>query len=123
VSQPLVAFPQAQFDRLPTVAFVVPSLQNDMHDGSVAAGDAWLRKHIAAYAHWAQEHDALLILTWDEDDGTPTNRIPTLFSGARVKPGSYGSTINHYSVLRTVEDLFGLPHLGEAARAPAAAPW
>ena len=34
-----------------------------------------------------------------------------------VKPGQYGEPIKHYSVLRTIEDLYDLRPLGHAAHA------
>jgi hypothetical protein len=37
--------------------------------------------------------------------------------GAGVRPGQYKETINHYSVLRTIEDMYGLAHLGLTAKA------
>src|SRR5262249_53396040 len=58
----------AKFHTLPTVAIVVPGLQNDMHDGSIQDGDAWLQKHLDAYYQWAKTHNSLLIVTWDESD-------------------------------------------------------
>ena len=95
-----------------------------MHDGSVAAGDAWLRTHLDAYARWARTHNSLLIVTFDEDDRSASNQIPTLFAGPMVKPGSYGERITHYSVLRTVEDMYGLPCVGAACTAsPIADVW
>jgi len=33
-----------------------------------------------------------------------------------IRPGTVSTAeYNHYSLLRTVEDIFGLPHLGDAA--------
>ena len=84
---PFSAFPQ-DFETLPTVALVVPDQLNDMHDGSIAQGDAWLGKNIGHYAQWAMTHNSLLIITWDEDDGSANNHIPTIFVGPMVKPGS-----------------------------------
>jgi len=59
------------YDALPTVAFVIPNLIDDMHDGplsrSIPAGDRWLRKHIDPYYRWAKHHNSLLILTFDEN--------------------------------------------------------
>ena len=111
---PFSAFP-ADFSQLPTVAFVVPNQQNDMHSGSIAAADDWLRQNIAPYAQWAATHNSLLIVTWDEDDATDANHIPTLFVGAHVQPGQYAETINHYDVLRTIEALEGVTFTGQAA--------
>jgi acid phosphatase len=117
INQPFSSFPAADFDRLPTVAFVVPGLGHDMHDGTVAEGDAWLEAHIRPYQQWATKHNSLLILTWDEDDGQHGNQILTLFSGPMVRPGEYRAQITHFDVLRTIEDLLGLPYVGEAASA------
>jgi hypothetical protein len=62
----------SQYDALPTVAFVIPNLDNDMHNGpiteSIAAGDRWLQKNIDAYYQWAKDHNSLLILTFDENN-------------------------------------------------------
>jgi hypothetical protein len=37
--------------------------------------------------------------------------------GARVKPGRYDQRIDHYGVLRLIEDFYGLPHAGASAGA------
>ncbi len=103
------------FDDLPTVAFVVPDMNHDMHDGSVAEADAWLRENLGAYVTWAQTHNSLLIVTWDEDDDASGNQIPTIFVGPMVKPGAYKTPITHYDVLRTLEDMYGLAPLGQSA--------
>jgi acid phosphatase len=116
-SKPMTAFPAGDFGRLPTVSFVVPDLCHDMHDCPVAAGDAWLKARIGPYAAWATTHDSLLIVDFDENDGSPGNQIPTIFAGPMVKPGRYGQLITHYSVLRTIEKLYGLRPLGGARSA------
>ena len=83
--------PQADFESLPIVSFVIPALNHDMHDydnfGSgvssqktskiaVSHGDTWLKDNLKAYADWAKKNNSLLILTWDEDSSsdwiTPT---------------------------------------------------
>jgi acid phosphatase len=97
------------------VSFVVPNLVSDMHDGSVSTGDAWLKTNIDAYAQWAKGHNSLLVLTFDEDDySTTTNLVPTIFVGAGIVPGNYSASINHYSVLATIESMYGLPPLTPA---------
>ena len=118
LNQPFSAFP-ADYAQLPTVAFVVPDQLNDMHDGSIGRGDAWLKENIERYAQWAMKHNSLLIVTWDEDDGSSGNRIATIFAGAMVKPGQYKQRIDHYNLLRTIEEIYGLPYLGESASARA----
>lgn len=100
---------------LPTVSWVVPNLNDDMHDGTIAQGDKWLQDNLSAYVSWAQSHNSLLIVTFDEDEGSEGNHVVTLFVGPMVKPGQYNEAINHYTVLRTVEAMYGLPALGNAA--------
>jgi phospholipase C len=116
VNMPFTSFP-SDFSTLPTVSWVVPNLCNDMHDCSVATGDTWAKTKIDAYAQWAKTHNSLLIVTFDEDDSSATNNIATLFYGQQVRTGTYTEHINHYNVLRTVEDMYGLPHAGNAATA------
>ena len=110
------AFP-SDYTKLPTVSFVVPNLIDDMHDGTVAQGDTWLHTHIDGYAQWAKTHNSELIITWDEDDNSADNQIPTLIVGAGVHPGTYSEQITHYTVLRTIEGLYRLPDAAESAAA------
>ncbi len=100
------------FSQLPTVSFVIPNQDNDMHDGSFETADGWLKKHIEPYVAWAIKHNSLLILTWDEDDNYEGNHIATLFVGPMVKTGVSPQRIDHYSMLRTLLDFYGLPALG-----------
>jgi acid phosphatase len=117
LSRPLAELPRDDA-ALPTVTFVIPDVDDDMHDGTIAQGDTWLAGRLGALLAWADAHDTLVILTWDEgyDAG---NTIPTLFYGPMVRPGRYPEPIDHYNVLRTLEDMYALPLTG---RARAAAP-
>ena len=115
-NQPFAAFPR-DYSRLPTVSFVSPNMCNDIHDCPVATGDTWLRNNLGGFADWAKANNSLLVVTFDEDEGTRANRIPTIFYGAGVNPGKYAEHIDHYSVLRTLEDAYGLPTIGESAHA------
>jgi hypothetical protein len=112
---PLTNFP-VQFDSLPSVSFVIPNQNNDMHNGSdparISTGDTWLQSHLDGYVQWAKTHNSLFVLTFDEGTTTGSNRIVTLFVGAMVRHGQYNETITHYSILRTLEDMYGLPHAG-----------
>ncbi|HNP98686.1 MAG TPA: fibronectin type III domain-containing protein [Bacteroidia bacterium] len=117
-NQPFSAFP-TNYANLPTVSFVVPNLTNGMHDGSgntaIAAGDNWYNTYMAPYVQWARTHNSLFILTFDEDDNLHNNQIPTIFSGQMVVQGQYATSMNHYNLLRTIEDMYGLTHSGAAA--------
>lgn len=116
VNQPLTAWPQ-DLSKLPTVSWVIPDQRNDMHDGSIAQGDAWLKRNIESYAEWAMDNNSLLIVTFDEDNGAEGNRVVTLFVGPMVKPGQYVQRIDHYNVLRTILQMHGLPGINESAKA------
>lgn len=109
------------FTTLPTVSVVVPNLCSDMHDCSVSTGDTWLKNNINAYATWATTHDSLLVVTFDEDDSSQSNQIATLFYGAHVQTGSYSEHVTHYTVLRTLESLFGLACTGSSCSVSAIA--
>ena len=123
LSRPMTAFP-TDFRRLPRLSFVIPNVQHDMHNGTIRQADDWLRSKLAGYASWARTHNSLLVLTWDEDDFSAGNHIATIFAGARVKPGRYGTRVDHYRLLRTLEASFGLPPLGHAAdRVPITGVW
>jgi hypothetical protein len=113
-NQPFSAFP-SDFATLPTLSFVVPNQCHDMHDCSVLTGDAWLQANIDPYAQWAKAHNSLLVLTWDENDYSVPNQITTIFVGALVVPGQYSEAINHYTVLATLEAMYGLDAAGGAA--------
>jgi acid phosphatase len=114
LNQPASALP-TDYSRLPTVAFVIPNLCHDMHDCSVAAGDAWAATHLDPYLRWTRQNNSLLVITFDEDDNAPDNHILTLVAGANVHSGRYSPRVDHYTVLATIERLYGLPPLGEAA--------
>ena len=115
-NQPLTALP-ADYSTLPTVSYVVPNLQHDMHDGTIAQADSWVQSTMKPYVTWAGQHNSLLVVTWDEDDYGSNNQIPTFVVGAGVVPGAYPEHINHYNVLRTIEDAYGLTPIGASATA------
>ncbi len=115
-NQPFTSFP-TDFTQLPLVSFVIPNLLDDMHDGTIQEGDTWLQSNLSAYANWAMSNNSILIITWDEDDGSESNQIPTIFVGEQVKPGKYSEKITHYNVLRTIEQMYKLKHLGASASA------
>ena len=115
-------FPNASnYSSLPTVCYLVPNMTNDMHDGTyptnITIGDTWYKNHLDSFLTWALANNTLLIVTFDEDDDLHGNNIPTIFYGPMVKGGTYSENITHYSVLRTIEALYGLPYAGSAATA------
>ncbi len=133
VNQPWSAFPTTDtgFATMPTVSFVVPNEQHDIHDGTIAQGDNFLSPTIQNYATWALTHNSLLVITFDENDdedgnydltafpALATNQIPTVIIGQNVVKGSYAETpgvgINHYNLLQTLQDFYGTAHAGATA--------
>ena len=117
---PMTSFP-ADFTTLPTVSFVSPNLTNSMHDGTgntaITTGDNWFYSKIYPYVVWARTHNSLLIFTFDEDDNVSANRVATIFSGQMVVAGQNATGVNHYNILRTIEDMYGVSHSGNAATA------
>ncbi|MGH3627790.1 MAG: alkaline phosphatase family protein [Sciscionella sp.] len=112
---PFSQFPRGRYAQLPAVSWVTPNYAHDMHNGTVAAGDAWLRANLGGYARWATDHNSLLIVVFDEDDDSGgTNHIPAILSGAHLKTGGNTSSITHDTLLALIEDSFGLPRLGNA---------
>ena len=100
------------YAKLPSVSFVIPNLENDMHDGTIETADTWLRTHLGGYAAWSKKNNSLLVVTFDEDDYHTENHIFTVFYGSGIESGRYSERIDHYSVLRTIEDIESIPPLG-----------
>lgn len=106
--------PLSRFDAhaLPDFAFVVPNLCHDMHDCSVATGDTWLKRFVQPLL---TVPDTVVFVVFDE--GTSDNHVAAYALGTLVRPGSvFAPRVDHYGLLRTIEDMWALPHLG-AARA------
>jgi hypothetical protein len=104
--------------QLPDFALVVPDMCNSMHDCAVSVGDRWLRRIAPQFL--SLENTVVWILF---DEGTSNVRggghIPALALGTAVRPASrYTRVTNHYGVLRTIEEAWGLPLLGRSARTP-----
>jgi phosphatidylinositol-3-phosphatase len=114
-NQPYTAFPR-DFSQLPTVSFVIPNLCHDMHDCPKPDADAWLRPQFQPYIRWATTHNSLFVLTFDEDNRTAGNHIATIVAGAGVRPAQYADRLDHYDLLRTLQDMYGLAPTGAAAQ-------
>ena len=118
VERNMSTFPASDFSQLPTVAFVIPNLNDDMHDGTIAQADQWLSINIGAYAQWAVTHQSLLMVVWDEDDGTEGNQVPAILFGANIVSGAYNDAYTHYDLLHTLLDASGLSAPRNAALVP-----
>ncbi|HEY3858714.1 MAG TPA: alkaline phosphatase family protein [Gammaproteobacteria bacterium] len=115
-NRPFSDFP-SDYSKLPAVSFVVPNMMDDMHDGTPAQADAWLKDKLEGYKQWAMQNHSLLIITFDEDDGADNNRVMTIVLGQDVKPGKYDQKLNHYDLLRMLTDMYGAAPVAAAAQA------
>ena len=98
----------------PDFVWITPNMIDDMHDGTVAMGDHWLSVNVppilSSPAFTAQR--SLLLLIWDENDGSPGNEVPALVIADGVPKGFQSQVAyNHYSLLRTIEVAWGLSPL------------
>ncbi len=107
----------------PTAAsfeLVVPNMTNDMHDGTVAQGDAFLRAFVPRITTSPAFATSLLLITWDEGS---TNlggggRVATIVISPSVRAGYRSGVLHtHYSLLRTIENAWGLGCLANACTA------
>jgi phosphatidylinositol-3-phosphatase len=99
--------------------FVTPNLINDMHDGTISDGDKFLQAFVPALMATPQYQsgNTAIFITWDEGTGSSGNQVPCIV----ISPYTHGvkdaTPYTHYSLLRTTEELLGLPLLGNAASA------
>jgi hypothetical protein len=112
----------------PALSLIVPNSIDDGHDGtppaSITAADTWLANNVPAIlASPAYQDGGLLVITFDEGvstqgccgDNPGGGKIATLVLSPLAQSGVTSSVpYTHYSVLRTIEDAFGLPLLNHA---------
>jgi chitodextrinase len=100
---------------------VTPNNCNNMHDCSVSTGDMWLKNFLPSLLSSSTytSGGTAIFITFDEDDDSAGNHVVTLVLSPYTPVGARSSTqFNHYSMLRTTEDLLGIStHLGNAASA------
>ena len=118
---------------LPRYMFYSPNADNDGHDPVWRPGrglkkaSSWLNRFLKdSFPLDEKMKGTLVIVTFDESElYEKTERIYTVFLGDMVKPGEITKTYTHYSVLRTIEDNFGLPPLnsGDGAAEPITEVW
>jgi hypothetical protein len=103
-------------------SLIIPNLCHDMHDCSVAEGDRFLRDWLPRLIDGADWTDRdLLVITFDEGAGRDQqNEVLTLFAGSVAKPGFRSpNRYDHYSLLRTFEDVWGLACIANSCSAAA----
>ena len=106
---------------LASYVFITPNLCHDMHGDKgcansnfIRAGDSWLKAELPRIIAWAKLHAGVVLITWDE--GSATTKMPFLAVGPGVKVGYVGAvSYDHGSVIKSVEEIFGLPLLSTVA--------
>jgi phospholipase C len=104
--------------RLPPFAWISPNLCDDGHDCEGASADRFLA-HLVPYLLRGLGPHGVLAVVWDE--GTSSSgccnlaaggRVALILAGPQVRSGyRLSAPADHYSLLRVVEDSFGLPRL------------
>ena len=124
-SEHIVDYSQLDADlgsgKVPDYAFITPNLVDDMHDGSVAQGDAWLAREVPKILGSKAFESGVLFLLWDEGGGLFAGDDPPFLAiSPNAKPG-YVSHVSYdtSSYLKTVQSILGLDALPCSA-APAA---
>jgi hypothetical protein len=107
--------------KLPPFVWYTPNLIDDGEDGKNPEVDHSLESIIPAVQEsaWYKE-GGVIIITWDEGNllpGVIPNVIPTVVVSGEGTGTSFTASGNHYGTLAAIENLYGLPLLGNAAHA------
>jgi len=123
----------------PAFAWITPNLCDDMHGTAgcpsnlLLTGDNWLKTWLPKLTSSAvyKKRDTAVFIAWDEGEPGSSGEdcaanasdqschVVALVVAPSVKPGlRVRSLLSHYSLLKTSEDLLGLPELGQAKTAP-----
>jgi acid phosphatase len=107
--------------QLPAFIFYVPNLTDDGHDGTNEQVDNYLKNLIPPVlaSNWYKE-GGVIIITWDESEGE--EKVPTVVVTGQGSGKTMTTAGNHYGTLATIQDLYGLPRLGNAVGATTLAP-
>ncbi len=111
-------------DTLPAFSFITPDLVDDEHDAPLEEGDAWLKTWVTKIlrSDAYRSGSTALFVTYDEggDYGGSTgpSHVYTVVASRSTRPGTRAhARFDHYSLLRTWEDLLGKACLGHACSA------
>lgn len=114
--QSLDAFDPAAAD----LEIIIPNQCHNAHSCPIAVADAWLARFTSTlFASSAYRDGGAAFILFDEADGkNETNRIPAIVASEAIAPGTVSTVAHdHYSVLRTLQDAWGLPCLAASCSA------
>ena len=131
---PFLEFLDVQNDRsrfasgaLPSFALYIPNNQHNGHDSNVTIADQWLESRFEPLLTDPRFiADTLFIVTFDESRSNTDSAVFTTLFGPSVIAGAISThNYNHYSLLRTIEDILALGTLGrhDAAAEPITSIW
>lgn len=105
---------------LPTTGEFTPNLCNDAHDCSLSTFDNWLAGWIPVLQAGPdyQAGRLTIVITFDEDDGSQSNRVPFIVIDPRLHGKTVSGAYNHYSLTKWLDDNAGVAELNNAASAP-----
>lgn len=102
----------------PNFVWITPGLCHDGHDCAIDVAGAWLAELVSRIVSSdAWRSSGMLFIVWDEGDGGDSNLVPLIVLTKDAIATRIETQYDHYSLLATIEDAFGLPRLGAAATA------
>lgn len=105
-------------DNVANYNFITPNLLHDMHNGTIAQADAWLKDNLPTILNSnAYKSNGAIFITWDEGNAG-NNPIGMIILSPKSKGHGFTNNLlyDHSSYVKTIEEIFGLsPLLGHAA--------
>jgi phosphatidylinositol-3-phosphatase len=104
----------------PDFVWITPNVKDDMHNGSVQQGDAWLKANLAPIlaSTWFTGFNSTVIVTMDENDAQTSpfgGQVPmVIISSLAAGRGAVAIPGNHYGLLRSIEEVYRLSLLSAA---------
>jgi phospholipase C len=101
----------------PNFVWITPDLCHDGHDCALDVAGAWLEGMVSRIVSSdAWRTGGTLFIVWDEGDGL-SDLVPLIVLTKDGTSRRDETRYDHYALLATIEDLFGLPRLGGAVAA------
>jgi phospholipase C len=118
---PLTRFARdVQRGKLPRAGMVVPNLCNDAHNCALSTADAWLKDEVGVAMSGPDFTSGRLaiVITADENDGSPGNLVLTVVVHPSVKGVVTSAPLSHLSLCRLFTQVLGVSALRHARKAP-----
>jgi hypothetical protein len=104
-------------NKLANYVFITANVCNDMHGDKncpkghpITAGDNWLKAELPRIIDWVTKNAGVIFIIWDEGDAT--QKLPFFAIGPGIVPNHESAVaFDHGSLVRSVEEIFGLPIL------------